>query len=63
MLFQVFRELNCANPWWLYHVKMLANNVIGNLWRTFHSKELKQKEEQFQNQSRLIIMVIKKDKL
>lgn len=43
-LLQVFRDLSDANPSWLHHVKVLANHVTGNLWRAFHSKELKQKD-------------------
>lgn len=44
MLFQVLRDVSDANPSWLHHVKMLVNNVTGNLWSAFHSKELKQKD-------------------
>lgn len=44
MLFQVFRDISDENPSWLHHVKMLVNNVTGNLWSAFHGKELKQKD-------------------
>lgn len=44
MLLQVFRDVSDANPSWLHHVKMLVNNVTGNLWNAFHGNELKQKD-------------------
>lgn len=44
MLFQAFWTLRDANLLQLHHVKMLANNVTGNLWSTYHSTEVKWKD-------------------
>lgn len=41
MLFQAFRTLSDANLLQLHRVKMLANNVAGNLWSAYHSTEVK----------------------
>lgn len=64
MLFQVFRALGVAKPSWLHHVKMLANNVTGNVWSTCHSTEMKQKDVRaIPKTEYLIIKEIMKDKL